>query len=129
MRPCLPKPLGFGGWDHPPPWVLQPLTQCPPTPCGCILHLRRVVGVQLPPGAPWAVGAGGWGGSDVLLEIQRPRPGEDPGVPLVRRFVRGNPSHATEGVAGLPPALRGLHLPGAVGRWTIPQELGQLSLL
>lgn len=92
-------------------------------------HLGGVVGVQLPPGAPRAVGAGGRGGGDVLLEIQGPRAGEDPGVPLVDGFVRGDPAHTREGVAGLPPALRGLHLPGAVGRWAIPQELGQLSLL
>lgn len=83
----------------------------------------------MPPGAPWAVGAGGWGGSDVLLEIRGPRPREDPGVPLIDGLVRGTPAHAADGVAGFPPALRGFHPPGAVGRRAVPQELRQFSLL
>lgn len=101
----------------------------PPLPHRHILHLGGVVGVQLPPGAPRAVGAGGRGSGDVLLEIRGPRAGEDPGVPLITSFVWSDPARAAQEVAGLPPALWSLHLPGAVSWWAIPKELGQLSLL
>lgn len=131
MRPCPPKAFVFTRWGHSPSRSPSPQVCVPPSvpPQGHILHLGGVVGVQLSPGAARAVGAGGRGGGDVLLEIRGPGAGEKPGVPLVTAFVWGDPGPAAQGVAGLPPALRGLHLPGAVSCWAIPQELGQLSLV
>lgn len=45
---------------------------------------------------------------------------------LIGRLLTGGPP--TEGVARVPPALRGLHFAGAVGRRAVPEELGELSL-
>lgn len=71
MQPWLPKPLGFGGWEHPPMPPLQPLPPCSPLSPRAHLAPRRS---RRGPAAPrGSVGGWGWGAVGLRCAAGNPR--------------------------------------------------------